>query len=183
MPETLPHKLYEHVTLRQRLEMLSAAAPGPRFSIAVAEGGLFLEIARECRAFYTTDTRLRFICGRDTAERVIAWNYSRHPPIEAQLEEFELLVAPRQGPFSPPIHLASAIAHLPVDESFDDVSSTEVRRRIAAGEDWTHLVPLPSSRSSPIGTPAPRYPANSGTCFRNTASGNSTPNPAFRGGR
>ncbi|MCC6342536.1 MAG: nicotinate-nicotinamide nucleotide adenylyltransferase [Bryobacterales bacterium] len=141
MPETLPHKLYEHVTLRQRLEMLSAAAPGPRFSIAVAEGGLFLEIARECRAFYTTDTRLRFICGRDTAERVIAWNYSRHPPIEAQLEEFELLVAPRQGPFSPPIHLASAIAHLPVDESFDDVSSTEVRRRIAAGEDWTHLVP------------------------------------------
>ncbi|MCZ2150512.1 MAG: nicotinate-nicotinamide nucleotide adenylyltransferase [Bryobacterales bacterium] len=142
MPEIFPHKLYGQITLHQRLEMLAAAAAHEsRFSIAVAEGGLFLEIARECRAFYGKDTRLRFLCGRDTAERIIHWEYSSHPPIEAQLEEFELLVAARQGPFSPPLHLARAIDHLPVDDAFNEVSSTEVRRRIAAGADWAHLVP------------------------------------------
>jgi nicotinic acid mononucleotide adenylyltransferase len=37
--------------------------------------------------------------------------------------------------------LQSRIHPLALAPTFDEVSSTEVRRRIAAGEPWEHLVP------------------------------------------
>jgi nicotinic acid mononucleotide adenylyltransferase len=33
------------------------------------------------------------------------------------------------------------VHHLKLDDNFSDVSSTEVRRRIASAEPWEHLVP------------------------------------------
>jgi nicotinic acid mononucleotide adenylyltransferase len=54
-----------------------------------------------------------------------------------------LLVATRQGKFEAPVVLCTHIHHLELPENFDDVSSTEVRRRIAEGEPWRHLVPGP----------------------------------------
>lgn len=141
MPAAQPHKQYEHVSLDNRIQLLLAAVETePRFSVALSDGGLFLEIARECRRHYP-DAALRFLCGRDTAERIVTWPYHALPPIERQLEEFQLLVAPRQGVFASPGHLSPSIAHLPVEPQFDEVSSTEVRQRIAAGDSWTHLVP------------------------------------------
>jgi len=141
MPVSQPHKLYENVTLDDRIQLLLAAVKnGSQFSVALTNGGLFLEISRECREHYP-DSALRFLCGRDTAERIVNWRYDAHPPIEQQLEEYELLVAPRQGVFDPPAHLCRAIAHLPVESHFDEVSSTQVRERIASGESWAHLVP------------------------------------------
>ncbi len=53
LPKRLPHKSYSGATLLERLEILRAAlTDGPRFSIALAEGGLFAEIAAECREAY-----------------------------------------------------------------------------------------------------------------------------------
>jgi nicotinate-nucleotide adenylyltransferase len=144
LPRRFPHKKYEAVGMEQRAAMLlESTRHEPRFSVAISEGGLFLEIARECREFYPPATRLRFLCGRDTAERIVQWGYAGHPPIDEQLREFELLVARRKGEYVPPEHLRQAIRPLAFEESYDAVSSTEVRRRIRAGEPWEHLVPPP----------------------------------------
>jgi nicotinic acid mononucleotide adenylyltransferase len=56
-------------------------------------------------------------------------------------DEFHLLVAERQGAYTPPEHLRHRILPLNMADSFDEFSSTEVRRRIAAREAWEHLVP------------------------------------------
>jgi nicotinate-nucleotide adenylyltransferase len=140
VPRVFPHKEYQGATLEQRIEMLDGAGIGIPHSIAWSEHGLFIDIARECRAHYGPKVELKFICGRDAAERILNWNYGREGVVEEMLAEFELLVAPRRGHFAPiaehrgrihPLHLAG----------HDPVSSTEVRERIARGEAWEHLVP------------------------------------------
>ena len=56
--------------------MLHAAlADEPAFSIAAADGGLFVEIAAECRVAYGEDAQLTFLCGRDAADRILNWDY------------------------------------------------------------------------------------------------------------
>ncbi len=140
LPEVLPHKQYDGVGFEQRLELvLEATATEPRYSVAASGGGLFREIAGECRDYYAA--RLAFLCGRDAAERITGWDYGAGPSIEEQLGGFELWVAPRAGTFSAPPALGHAVRNLPIEDGFDEVSATEVRRRIAAGEPWRQLVP------------------------------------------
>jgi nicotinate (nicotinamide) nucleotide adenylyltransferase len=142
LPRSFPHKSYDDISLEHRIRMLEKCVRGDdRFSIGVSEGGLFLEIARECRAEYGDGARIRFLCGRDTAERIIDWDYGDLPGIDAQLGEYELLVAPRQGNLLPPSHLAPYIHPLAIEEGYDAVSSTEVRERVQQGGEWRHLVP------------------------------------------
>ncbi len=141
VPREFPHKTYFGATLPQRLELLRAAGISTPHSIASAEGGLFLEIARECRAHYDPDTRLYFVCGRDAAERILTWDYGRAGVVEEMLREFELLVAPRGGVHEPPEALRHRIHLLAAEGDLEAVSSTEVRNRIARGESWEHLVP------------------------------------------
>lgn len=142
LPQRFPHKAYDAITLEERLDLvLAATAHEQRFSVAVAEAGLFLEIAREARAHYGRRARLRFLCGRDAAERIVGWDYGDLPPITAQLREFELLVAPRRGHYQPPAHLSNAIAPLPIAEEWDEVASSVVRQRLDQGEDWEHWIP------------------------------------------
>ncbi len=117
----------------------SLAGLDPRFAAAVSEGGLFLEMAREARALGAR--RVFLVCGSDAAARILGWDYGALEPIEKQLEEYELLAAPRPLPFTPPPHLRSRLHTLIVPASLDGISSTEVRRRISAGEPWRHLVP------------------------------------------
>jgi nicotinate (nicotinamide) nucleotide adenylyltransferase len=142
LPRVFPHKPYEGASFDQRVRMLEAAlAEEPRFSIAATARGLFIEIAEEVRAAYGARTRLTFLCGRDAAERIVNWDYGRPGAIEEMLEVFDLLVASRQGEYAPPDHLRVRIAALELETACDEVSATEVRRRIAAGEPWRHLVP------------------------------------------
>jgi nicotinate (nicotinamide) nucleotide adenylyltransferase len=145
LPRAFPHKQYERVSLEQRLELLDkAVGESPGVSIGVSEGGLFIAIARECRACYGGAVRLRFLCGRDAAERIVGWDYegSGQPPIEEQLQQYELLVAPRDGvSYVPPPSLLQSIGSLPFDAAYQDVSSTAVRERIERGLTWEHLVP------------------------------------------
>jgi len=124
-----------------RESMMEAAGLDVPHSIGVAEGGLFAEIAEECRAHYPEHARFSFLCGRDAAERIIGWDYGEPGAIQRILGEFELLVAPRGGPFEAPPELRDRVHPIEIRDGYHEVSSTEVRDRIARGERWEHLVP------------------------------------------
>jgi nicotinate-nucleotide adenylyltransferase len=142
LPRSFPHKQYSGAGIEARAALLLALAAGsPSFSVAYAEGGLFIEIARECRVAYGGSVRVSMLCGRDAAERIVHWDYGVPGAIEKMLEEFSLLVAARRGEYAPPPRLAHAVGRLELDGEFDHVSASEVRQRIAAGDDWEHLVP------------------------------------------
>ena len=141
VPRVFPHKPYSGATLEQRVEMLEAAGLAIPHDIASTERGLFIDIARECREHYGAQAELSFICGRDAAERILHWDYGRPGVVEEMLGEFELLVAPRGGHFSPPEEFRHRIHPLNIGEGHEAVSSTEVRERIARGEPWEDLVP------------------------------------------
>jgi len=141
VPRVFPHKEYSGATLEQRVEMLEAAALEVPHAIASSSQGLFIEIARECRAHYGGGAELSFICGRDAAERILRWDYGRAGVLEEMFAEFELLVAPRGGHFSPPQEFGQRMHVLPIGAGHQEVSSTQVRERIARGEAWEHLVP------------------------------------------
>jgi nicotinic acid mononucleotide adenylyltransferase len=122
--------------------MLSAAIHrNEPISVAASTGGLFVEIAAECRAAYGPDVTLSFLCGRDAAERIAGWDYGTPDALPAMLRQFDLLVAARQGDYAPPAELRTSVRRLELPGEFDHVSASEVRARIASGEPWEHLVP------------------------------------------
>ena len=144
LPRTFPHKAYTGATFEDRVRMLAAAVGGePRFSIASSEGGLFIEIARQCRQAYGPDVEVLILCGRDAAERAVNWDYGRPDAFRDQLLEYGLLVAPRGGSYQPPAEFEDRIQPLAAVEGCDEVSATDVRERIRRGEPWEHLVPQP----------------------------------------
>jgi nicotinate (nicotinamide) nucleotide adenylyltransferase len=134
VPRVYPHKHFHGAKLEDRVEMLKLVG----YRVETTERGLFIDIARELRR---ADADISFICGRDAAERIIGWDYGEQGTIEKMLDEFSLLVAEREGHYEAPPHLQNRVHRLQLDENFSDVSSTEVRRRVAAGEVWEHLVP------------------------------------------
>jgi len=142
LPRAFPHKGFEGADFRARLEMLRRlSADRPGFSVAVASGGLYVEIADETRQFLGAGVEIGLVCGRDAAERIAAWDYGRPGVFEAMIERYPLLVAGRAGEYLPAPHHAERIIPIAMDPAFNEVSSSEVRRRIAAGEPWRHLVP------------------------------------------
>jgi len=142
LPRNLPHKEYTGASFTQRLDMLRAALGAEQsFSIGVSELGLFCQIARECRKTYSESVRLSFLCGRDAAERIANWDYGRPGAFREMLADFNLLVASRDGEYSPPPEIAPAVVPLTLPCALDDISATEVRARIRRGDPWEHLVP------------------------------------------
>lgn len=142
LPRVFPHKVFDAVTFDERMSMLLAVvAAEPRFSAAASDGGLFLDIAAECRRAYGAGVELDFLCGRDAAERIVDWDYGPLPSIGEQLESYHLLVAARDGTFTAPPGCAAAVHQLPLDTCYDEISSSEVRRRVQAEEPWQTLVP------------------------------------------
>ena len=142
LPRVFPHKQYTAAGLEHRLELLRAALIGePRFSLAVSRRGLFIELAREARDDYGARTELYLLCGRDAAERIVSWDYGEAEGIARQLESFRLLVAGRGGHYQPPGEIRNRVERIELDLA--GISSSEVRRRIRAGEPWKELVPEP----------------------------------------
>lgn len=142
LPSAMPHKTFDHVGPVERLKLMVAACePHPNLSVAETERGLFIEMAREFRAHFGPQVEISFVCGRDAAERIVAWDYGDGDSIEQQLREYSLLVASRQGQYEPPPQLAHRITALPLDPSFDAHSATNVRTRLTEGLPWEHLVP------------------------------------------
>jgi nicotinate-nucleotide adenylyltransferase len=142
LPRVFPHKKYSGASFAERVELLRLALSGEEaFSIAAADRGLFVEIAAECRAAYGEGVRLTFLCGRDAAQRIAAWEYGRPGAFAEMLRQFDLLVAARGGEYEPPSEFWAAIRTLELTGEFDHVSATEVRERIARGQPWEHMLP------------------------------------------
>lgn len=142
LPRVFPHKPYSGATLQQRLDLLrTALGSDGGFSLAVAEGGLFAEIADECRHAYGPEVRLSFLCGRDAAERIAGWDYGSPGAFLDMLRRFDLLVARRNGEFTPASEIAAGMERLDLSPEIEIVSATEVRTRLARGQAWEHLVP------------------------------------------
>ncbi|HLH38075.1 MAG TPA: adenylyltransferase/cytidyltransferase family protein [Bryobacteraceae bacterium] len=139
VPRRYPHKEFHGAAIEQRIEMLRQAGCG---RVEVVQGGLFIEIARELKPRLSA-TEIYFVCGRDAAERILNWDYGEPGAIARVLDEFQLLVAARQGEIHPPPDHSHRVHALRIGENLDHVSSSEVRRRIASGEPWEHLVPRP----------------------------------------
>jgi nicotinate (nicotinamide) nucleotide adenylyltransferase len=140
IPRSFPHKQFDGATLDQRIAMLQRIASAyPNLSAAVADGGLFVEIAREARGYYP-GADIHLLCGRDAAERIITWDYGDAGFVERMLDEFRLLVAPRQGEYVPPEPLRHAVRTLATG-NYDECSATRFRDAIKRGEDWRPLVP------------------------------------------
>ncbi len=144
LPRRLPHKEYEQVGFDERLRLLLAATAGePRFSVGASDGGLFIEIARECRTAYGPKTEPSFLCGRDAALRIVNWDYGDPGAFRKMLDEFGLLVADRDGRYVPPEEYRHRIRRLGTSADYSGISATEVRDRIRRGAPWEHLVPQP----------------------------------------
>ena len=140
LPKVFPHKEYLGATLDQRISLLQTATAGNKnWSIGIADQGLFIEIANEAKPHYP-QSELWFVCGRDAAERIAAWDYGNPEAFAKMLETFGLLVAKRQGEYDPPPELAERIKSIPF-ENYDEHSSTEVREKINRGTEWRYLVP------------------------------------------
>ena len=142
IPRQFPHKTFDGATLDERVAMLEAiASEEPGFEVEVSSGGLFIDIARECRA-RRDDADIWLLCGRDAAERIVDWDYGDPRVVDEMFEEFGLLVAPRGGIYVPPQRFAHRVRPLGL-EGCEQVSSTEVRQRVKTGQEWRHLVPEP----------------------------------------
>ena len=142
LPRAFPHKEYTGASFETRVEWLRAALGGnPRFSLASSDRGLFIDLAREARVRLRPAAELFILCGRDAAERIVNWDYGAGDSIEKQLEVYELLVASRGGIYDPPPAIRDRVRSITLPDGVEEISSTEVRRRIGAGEPWRDLVP------------------------------------------
>ena len=142
LPRNLPHKNYSGISFEQRRALLLAAiAHEPHYTAAFPEAGLFIDIARELRSSVHHEAQLVFLCGRDAAERIVNWDYGVPDAFTGMLEEFQLLVASRNGDYLPPAALQSKIKAITPGIHCDHISATEVRERILRNESWKELVP------------------------------------------
>jgi nicotinic acid mononucleotide adenylyltransferase len=142
LPREFPHKTFDGANFDQRLRMLGAIAEGERgFSVAVADAGLYVEMADEARAYFGPRPEIALLCGRDAAERIAGWNYREPGVFDSMLERYPLLVAGRDGDYLPHARHADRVTAIPMGLAFDEVSSTEVRSRMESGSPWRHLVP------------------------------------------
>jgi nicotinate (nicotinamide) nucleotide adenylyltransferase len=148
LPITQPHKLIHDAPIEARLQMMDLAVQGnPAFSIALCTHGLFIDIGRAAAVAYPPQTRLWFISGRDAAERILTWPYADPAATLSTLfAQAELLVADREGTFrlpdiSPVREHAAHIHHLPLAGEYSHISATEIRARLAKGEEVDELVP------------------------------------------
>jgi nicotinic acid mononucleotide adenylyltransferase len=141
LPRAFPHKSGDGPSPQARLAWLDAIAEtNSSFSVALSEGGLFVEMAREFRRLRATP-RVLLLCGSDAAHRIVNWSYGEGDPIARQLEEYELLVAPRPDDYRPPAPLAARVHTLDLPADYRLVSSTEARLRLERGEDARSLIP------------------------------------------
>ena len=108
LPRALPHKEFEGASFARRAEWIRRIAAEHGLSAAISDGGLFIEMARECRSA-AGDAAVHVVCGRDAAERIVGWDYGTASTIDSQLDEYQMLVAPRGGVYEPPAHLAARI--------------------------------------------------------------------------
>jgi nicotinic acid mononucleotide adenylyltransferase len=141
LPRALPHKEFDGAPFEDRCGMLEALVrEHAHFSAAISDGGLYVDIAGEARGYFSSKTEIVIVLGRDAAERIATWDYGSPGVFDDLVRRHRLLVAARHGEYAPDRRHGGRISRLPMDAAWDEVSSSEVRRRIALGEVWQDLV-------------------------------------------
>jgi len=148
LPKTLPNKPLVGVSVEQRLEMMRLGISGvPYISLGVCSHGLFLDICTALQQIYPQKPEIFFITGRDAAERILTWPYNDPAAALAEMFAFfQLVVFERKGklqlPENPLVRkFRNRIRSLEIEENLDEVSSTEVRQRMATDQAIKELVP------------------------------------------
>lgn len=148
LPKIPPHKPVVDANIDERLEMMRLGlAELPFATVGLCTHGLFLDIAAALQDVFYGNPEIFFIVGRDAAERILTWPYADPvAALEDMFKRFQLLVFRRQGDFIlpalPPLQrYAHRIHALRLSEDLDQVSSTAVRERVAAGRPLQGLVP------------------------------------------
>ena len=141
VPRAFPHKKFEGPDLGERCAMLCAIADrNAGFSVGIAEGGLYAEIAAEAE-LALGGAEIGLVCGRDAADRIASWDYGAMGVFEEMMARYRLLVAGRGGEYEPHERHRERVISLDAGGAFDDVSSSEVRLRMREGLAWEDLVP------------------------------------------
>jgi nicotinate-nucleotide adenylyltransferase len=142
MPERFPHKSYEGVALPARLRMVLESTGD---AVAVSRESLFFSIAGEMEEALP-GRPVQLLIGEDGARRIVEWDYGldaigHAEYLESNLKKYPVLSARRQEAWELPDELATYFAWLEVERAMEEISSTEVRKRLACGGDWAALVP------------------------------------------
>ena len=144
--------------LGQRLAMLVKYADSDTqldtcLSIAGCSHARFIDKAHALRAHFSPDTQIYFLVGHDTLIRIFDPHYYTDMPAELKVlfSLCHIISANRENPSQKVFHrfmarpecapFANRVHPLQLPPSFGNISSTEVRKRINAGDPITDLVP------------------------------------------
>ncbi len=144
--------------LGQRLAMMVNYANcdtqlGTCLSIAACSHARFIDKAHALRAHISPDTQIYFLVGHDTLIRIFDPRYYTDMSTELKVlfSLCHIVSANRENPSQKVFHrfmarpecapFANRVHPLQLPPSFGNISSTEVRKRIRAGDSITDLVP------------------------------------------
>jgi nicotinic acid mononucleotide adenylyltransferase len=134
LPEEFPHKEYGAVRLEARAEMLLAMG---EWGVAVSRKGLYFDIAAEM-AEALPGREIFIVVGEDAARRIVEWDYGDGGEyLREHLGRWRLLAVRRGARWEG----VEGMRWLDIGPEYAGVSSSEVRRRLAAGEEWRAMVP------------------------------------------
>ena len=144
--------------LSQRLAMMvnyanSDTQLDTRLSVAGCSHARFIDKARALRAHYSPNAQIYFLVGHDTLIRIFDPRY--YTDMSAELKVLfslcHIVSANRENPSQKVFHrfmarpecvpFVNRVHPLQLPPSFGNISSTEVRKRIRAGDSITDLVP------------------------------------------
>ena len=142
------------LSLADRLSMLKLyAANRADFSVAACSHGKFIEKIEVLKPVYPPGTRFSFIVGYDTFIRLFDPKYytDLHGALEALFDQCRFIVANRQNYDADAVkrvmddpdyrHYAGRIDLIELPDFFAEISSTDIRAQIQAGNSVDHLVP------------------------------------------
>jgi nicotinate (nicotinamide) nucleotide adenylyltransferase len=122
-------------------------------SIGISSHGRYIDKVEALKAIYPVGTEFHFIVGYDTLVRIFDPKYYTdvHTELYHLFSQCRFIVANRDGVSIETIQqflaqpslkpYISSVAYLILPDFYAEVSSTEVRKRIAQGDTISHLVP------------------------------------------
>lgn len=142
------------LSLADRLLMLKLYAVNrENFSVAACSHGKFIEKIEALKPAYPPGTHFSFIVGYDTFIRLFDPKYytDLHGALEALFDQCRFIVANRQGYDVDAVRqvmetrdyrrYASGIDLIELPDFYAEISSTDIRTQIQAGNSVDHLVP------------------------------------------
>ena len=142
------------LSLADRLLMLKLYAVNREaFSVAACSHGKFIEKIEALKPTYPPDTHFSFIVGYDTFIRLFDPKYytDLHGALEALFDQCRFIVANRQGYNADAVRqvievpdyrrYAGCIDLIELPDFYAEISSTDIRTQIQAGNSVDHLVP------------------------------------------